>query len=85
MVSDDLQSIRYDRLRHKYLAILMAPMSRPPPMDTEQTPLRKRTPLPRLQIWVILLLHVVEPITSQSIYPYINQVRSRRLRDDSLD
>lgn len=45
----------------------------------ERTPLvdrkqRKATPLPKLQIAVILLLQVCEPLTSQSIYPYINQV-----------
>ncbi len=36
---------------------------------------RKRapTPLPMVQIWVVLMLQIVEPITSQSIYPYINQ------------
>lgn len=47
----------------------------------EQTPLldrkqRKATPLPKLQIAVILLLQVCEPLTSQSIYPYINQLVS---------
>ncbi|TFK27818.1 MFS general substrate transporter [Coprinopsis marcescibilis] len=36
----------------------------------------KRTPLPKLQIGIVLLLQVCEPITSQSIYPYINQLIS---------
>lgn len=44
----------------------------------EQTTLlrkfRRPTPLPRLQITVAILLQLCEPITSQSIYPYINQV-----------
>lgn len=35
---------------------------------------QERTPLPWLQITVILLLHTCEPISSQSIYPYINEV-----------
>ena len=35
---------------------------------------QKRTPLPWLQITIILLLHTCEPISSQSIYPYINEV-----------
>jgi hypothetical protein len=35
---------------------------------------RQPTPLPWLQISIVLLLQVCEPITSQSIYPYINQV-----------
>jgi hypothetical protein len=35
---------------------------------------RKPKPLPWLQISIILLLQVCEPITGLSIYPYINQV-----------
>ena len=50
----------------------------------EETPLlnsntqkqRLPTPLPKLQIAIVLLLQVCEPLTSQSIYPYINQVGS---------
>ena len=51
--------------------------------DDENTPLlnaqlestkQERTPLPWLQITIILLLHTCEPISSQSIYPYINEV-----------
>ena len=48
----------------------------------EETPLlhdgktsRKETPLPITQVLVLLLLQLCEPITSQSINPYINQVR----------
>ncbi|RDB26103.1 Efflux pump azaL [Hypsizygus marmoreus] len=37
---------------------------------------RPTKPLPRLQISIILLLQVCEPITSQSIYPYVNQLVS---------
>ncbi|KAF5366580.1 hypothetical protein D9758_008930 [Tetrapyrgos nigripes] len=37
---------------------------------------RKATPLPKVQILVLLLLQICEPITSQSIYPYINQLVS---------
>ncbi|PPQ76530.1 hypothetical protein CVT26_013365 [Gymnopilus dilepis] len=45
----------------------------------ERTPLLNppqptRTPLPKLQIAIILLLQVCEPICSQSIYPYINEL-----------
>jgi hypothetical protein len=36
----------------------------------------KRTPLPKRQIAIVLLLQICEPITSQSIYPYINAVSS---------
>ncbi|EAU85271.2 hypothetical protein CC1G_10057 [Coprinopsis cinerea okayama7 len=47
----------------------------------EETPLldkrkggRTRTPLPKLQISIILILQICEPITSLSILPYINQL-----------
>ncbi|KAJ7881008.1 major facilitator superfamily domain-containing protein [Mycena olivaceomarginata] len=36
-------------------------------------PERKRTPLPKLQLSIIMLVQICEPIASQSIYPYINQ------------
>ena len=41
---------------------------------------KKRTPnpLPKLQLAIVLLLQICEPITSQSIFPYINQVRFLR-------
>ena len=49
--------------------------------DDENTPLldaqsskQGRTPLPWLQISIILLLQTCEPICSQSIYPYVNEV-----------
>ncbi|KAF8875928.1 major facilitator superfamily domain-containing protein [Infundibulicybe gibba] len=38
--------------------------------------LQKPTPLPKVQIGIVLLLQLCEPITSQSIYPYINQLIS---------
>lgn len=34
-----------------------------------------QTPLPKLQMTILLLLQLVEPMTSQVIYPFINQVR----------
>lgn len=33
-----------------------------------------RTPLPKAQLAIVLMLQICEPITSQSIYPYINAV-----------
>ncbi|KAH9481793.1 Major facilitator-type transporter psiT2 [Psilocybe cubensis] len=53
--------------------------------DDERTPLlneqrsakQKRTPLPKLQIGIVLLLQICEPICSQSIYPYINELVSK--------
>ncbi|EEB94767.1 hypothetical protein MPER_06365, partial [Moniliophthora perniciosa FA553] len=48
--------------------------------DQESTPLLSertiKTPLPKLQIAIVLLLLVCEPFTSQAIYPYINQLVS---------
>ena len=44
-----------------------------PSKGNERAP-RKATPLPKFQIAIVLLLQICEPITSQSIYPYINQV-----------
>ena len=35
---------------------------------------KQPTPLPKLQIGVLLFYHLAEPITSQCIYPFINQV-----------
>lgn len=35
---------------------------------------QKRTPLPMGQIAILLLVQMAEPITSQSILPFINQV-----------
>jgi len=55
-----------------------SPMNNHPP--NEETPLlaesahRKATPLPKFQIAIVLLLQLCEPITSLSIYPYVNQV-----------
>ncbi|KAJ7760685.1 major facilitator superfamily domain-containing protein [Mycena maculata] len=37
---------------------------------------KPRTPLPKLQLSVIMLIQICEPIASQSIYPYINQLVS---------
>lgn len=44
------------------------------------------TPLPTLQIGILLLLQLAEPITSQCIYPFINQVciTSGSVTDTSL-
>ncbi|KAF8207043.1 major facilitator superfamily transporter [Mycena galopus ATCC 62051] len=36
----------------------------------------KPTPLPKLQLAIIMLIQICEPLTSQSIYPYINQLVS---------
>jgi hypothetical protein len=43
-------------------------------LDDGQQGQKKPTPLPKLQISILLLALLVEPIASQSIYPYINQV-----------
>jgi hypothetical protein len=40
---------------------------------------RRRTPLDKTQLSIALLMQLAEPITSQSIYPYITQVCYRIL------
>lgn len=45
-------------------------------LDAGQQGQKKATPLPKLQIGILLLALLVEPIASQSIYPYINQLVS---------
>ncbi|KAG0699248.1 MFS transporter [Suillus ampliporus] len=47
---------------------------RTPLLDAGQQGQKKSTPLPKLQISILLLALLVEPIASQSIYPYINQL-----------
>ncbi|KAI0833428.1 MFS general substrate transporter [Trametes gibbosa] len=42
----------------------------------ERKPTRTPTPLPKLQIFILLLMQLAEPITSQCIYPFINQLVS---------
>lgn len=43
-----------------------------------------RTPLPKLQIAILLFLQCCEPMTSITIFPYINQVYSRWLTQPGL-
>ncbi|KAH8813725.1 major facilitator superfamily domain-containing protein [Flagelloscypha sp. PMI_526] len=35
---------------------------------------RRQTPLPKVQLGIVLLVQICEPIMSQSIYPYVNQL-----------
>jgi hypothetical protein len=35
---------------------------------------KQKTPLPKLQISILMLVLLAEPIACMSIYPYINQV-----------
>ncbi|KAI0671692.1 MFS general substrate transporter [Trametes maxima] len=42
----------------------------------ERKPVKTPTPLPTLQILILLLMQLAEPITSQCIYPFINQLVS---------
>jgi len=48
---------------------------------SETTPLvpagaskKPKTPLPKVQISILMMLHIADPIASMSIFPYINQV-----------
>jgi len=36
---------------------------------------KQKTPLKKLQISILMLIQMAEPIASMSIYPYINQVK----------
>ena len=52
-----------------------------PHVASETTPLvsakvskKPKTPLPKFQIAILMILHVADPIASVSIFPYINQV-----------
>ncbi|KAJ7650802.1 major facilitator superfamily transporter [Roridomyces roridus] len=47
-------------------------ITRQPPHDIHEP----RTPLPVLQLSIVLLMQLSEPIASQSIFPYINQLVS---------
>ncbi|RDX43402.1 MFS general substrate transporter [Lentinus brumalis] len=44
--------------------------------DRDAKEKRKPTPLPKLQIGILMLLHLAEPITSNCIFPFINQLVS---------
>ena len=52
--------------------------STPDPVDEKrrqhQPPPPTPTPLPKLQLAVLLFFQLAEPITSQCIYPFVNQV-----------
>jgi hypothetical protein len=45
--------------------------------DSRDVP-KRPTPLPKIQIMVLLLTSLIEPVAAQSIMPYINQVRHAR-------
>ncbi|SRR5260221_8148362 len=54
-----------------------------PRLQDEETPLlqrdnalRKPTSLPKAQLFLVLLIRLAEPITANSIIPYISEVRS---------
>ena len=53
---------------------MRVPDEETPLLDTNPQKPCLPTPLPKLQIAIVLLWQVCEPLTSQSIYPYINQV-----------
>jgi hypothetical protein len=48
------------------------------PLLERQRPKQSKTPLDKLQIGIILLGTICEPICSQSIYPFINEVSFRK-------
>ncbi|KAG1881111.1 MFS general substrate transporter [Suillus subluteus] len=44
------------------------------PLLHETLQKKQKTPLPKLQIGILMLVQLAEPIASMSIYPYINQL-----------
>ena len=44
------------------------------------SPKKQKTSLPKLQIGILMLVQMAEPILSMSIYPYINQVKLKASR-----
>jgi len=58
------------------------PLLSPTPVLSQK---RQATPLPKLQISIVLLLQLCEPIIGQSIYPYISQVSDSQYIDRELD
>ena len=46
------------------------------PLLHDDSALRKPTPLPKTQLFLLLLVRLAEPITSHSISPYISEVGS---------
>ncbi|KAG1798564.1 major facilitator superfamily domain-containing protein [Suillus plorans] len=44
------------------------------PLVPAKSSKKLKTPLPKLQIGILISLHLVEPIASTSIFPYINQL-----------
>ena len=55
---------------------LRVPNEETPLLNTNLRKQHSPTPLPKLQIAIVLIVQVCEPITGMSIYPYINQVSS---------
>ena len=43
-------------------------------LHSEESDAKKVTPLPKLQMSILLLFLLAEPMTSNCIYPFINQV-----------
>lgn len=63
-----LDNHEIDGVADEHTALLLA-------IDKVEKP---TTPLPKLQIAILLLLLLAEPMTSQCILPFINQVRDHK-------
>jgi hypothetical protein len=44
------------------------------PLLTSEPPRQKPTPVPWAQVWILLVLQLAEPLTSQVIYPFAPEV-----------
>jgi hypothetical protein len=45
---------------------------------------RSPTPLPKVQIGILMAIQLAEPISSSLIYPFINQVRLPQYRFENI-
>jgi hypothetical protein len=43
------------------------------PYEGNERTIRKRTPLPKFQLFIVSLIQFAEPVTATVIYPFINQ------------
>jgi hypothetical protein len=46
-----------------------------PLLSSESTLQKPSTPVPWAQVWILLVLQLAEPLTSQVIYPFTPEVR----------
>jgi hypothetical protein len=53
----------------------MSPDEETPLLSPELTPKKPPKPIPWAQVWILLVLQLAEPLTSQVIYPFTPEAR----------